>query len=184
MKTADLEEFLKAAGELRVKGITRIDKRGETKDRDKGVITEELDDVEDNSMDASFDDNLIDVALREDATKEGHDVNPNQHMSVKKTSDVRFENKANLFQGTAMTTYQEKPKLNSLIEPATMAKIESMIEKRVDGNYCTKCGYTSKKLSHMKEHVEKHIEGLEYPCNSCNKILRSFNAFRTHRISP
>ena len=112
-----------------------------------------------------------------------NDVNPNQYMSVRRTSDVRFENKANLFQGTAMTTYQEKPKLNSLIEPATMAKIESMIEKRVDGNYCTQCGYNSKNTGHVREHVEKHIEGLEYPCNSCNKILRSFNAFRTHRIS-
>ena len=110
-----------------------------------------------------------------------NDVNPNQYMSVRRTSDVRFENKANLFQGTAMTTYQEKPKLNSLIEPATMAKIESMIEKRVDGEHCTSCGYTTKRTGHMREHVEKHIEGLEYPCHSCNKIMRSSHSFRDHK---
>ena len=94
VKTADLEEFLKAAGELRVKGITRIDKGGENNDLGKEVIKEELDDVEDNSMDLSneedarehgFDDNLlnVDVALREEAdnvkqepaTKERHDCN-------------------------------------------------------------------------------------------------------------
>ena len=80
-----------------------------------------------------------------------------------------------------MMPYEQKQKLNSLIGPATMAKIESMIEKRVDGNYCTNCGYTSKYKSHLKEHVEKHIEGLEYPCNSCNKIMRSSLSFRTHK---
>merc|ERR1711974_482683 len=53
---------------------------------------------------------------------------------------------------------------------STEARIESMIEKRDDGFSCTNCGYTSKKPSHMREQVEKHIAGLEYPCSSCNKI--------------
>ena len=78
-------------------------------------------------------------------------------------------------------TYQQKPKLNSVIKPSTMEKIESMIEKRVDGYYCINCGHTSKKRDHMKEHVEKHIEGLEYPCNSCNKIMRTSKALRAHK---
>ena len=77
-------------------------------------------------------------------------------------------------------TYQLKPKLMSLIEPAAMEKIESMIEKRVDGNYCKDCGYTSNRTSNMKEHVEKHIEGLEYPCDSCNKIMRSKLSANSH----
>ena len=38
-----------------------------------------------------------------------------------------------------------------------------MIEKRVDGEHYTNCGYTTKRTGHMREHVEKHIEGLEYP---------------------
>ena len=110
-----------------------------------------------------------------------NEVNPKQNIQVRRTLHAKFENEANL-QGTAMMTYQEKPKPNSLIEPATMAKIESMIEKRIDGNYCTNCGYTSKNPGHMREHVEKHIKGLEYPCNSCNKIMRSSNTLRNHRI--
>ena len=79
-----------------------------------------------------------------------------------------------------MMPIERKSKPNSIIEPATMAKIESMIEKRVDGNYCTNCGYTSKHPGHMREHVEKHIEGLEYPCNSGNKIMKSSHSFRDH----
>ena len=108
-----------------------------------------------------------------------NEVNPKQNIPVRRILHEKFENEANL-QGTAMMTYQEKPKPNSLIEPVTMAKIESMIDKRFDGNYCTNCGYTSKHPGHMREHVERHIEGLEYPCNLCNKILRSSLTFRQH----
>ena len=103
-----------------------------------------------------------------------------QNLSDRRISDVKFENEASFSQGTAMMTYQQKPKLNSLIEPATMAKIESMIEKRFDGYNCTNCGYTSKNPCHVREHVEKHIEGLEYPCHSCNKVMRSSGSLRDH----
>ena len=66
------------------------------------------------------------------------------------------------------------------IEPDTMAKIDSIIEKRADGYSCTNCEYTSKHMGHMREHVEKHIEGLEYPCNSCDRVLRSSLSLRNH----
>ena len=85
------------------------------------------------------------------------------------SSHVKFEKEC---VGAMMMPYGQKPRTVSLIEPASMAKIESMIEKRVDGKYCTNCGYTSKNSGHMKEHVEKHIEGLEYYCNICDKIMR------------
>ena len=67
------------------------------------------------------------------------------------------------------------------IVPDTMAKIESMIEKGTDGYSCINCSYTSKKTTHMREHVEKHIEGLEYPCNSCDRVLRSSHSWRNHK---
>ena len=110
-------------------------------------------------------------------------VNQKQNDPERKASSNLFKSKPNLFEGTLVMPYQQKPKLNSLIEPATMAIIESLIEKRIDGIYCcTNCGYTSKNQGHMREHVEKHIDGLEYPCSACNKIMRSSNSFRAHRI--
>ena len=115
-------------------------------------------------------------------TEKGTDVRQKQDMPERRISKSKFENEANSFKGTAMMTYQQKPRLDSLIEPATMAKIDSMIEKQVDGYCCTNCGHISKQLGHMREHVEKHIDGLEYPCYSCNKIMRSSNTFRTHKI--
>ena len=110
-------------------------------------------------------------------------VNQKQNDPDRKASSNLLKSKPNVFEGTMVMPYQQKPKLNSLIEPATMAIIESLIEKRIDGIYCcTNCGYTSKNRGHMREHVEKHIDGLEYPCNACNKIMRSSNSFRVHRI--
>ena len=57
-------------------------------------------------------------------------------------------------------------------DPATSAKMASMIEKIVGGYFCTNCEYTSNHKSHIQDHVQKHIEGLEYPCSVCKKVLR------------
>ena len=67
------------------------------------------------------------------------------------------------------------------IDPDTLAKVDSMIEKRSDGYSCTQCEYTTRRKHNIKEHVEKHIDGLEYPCNSCDKVLRSSNSLRVHK---
>ena len=53
-----------------------------------------------------------------------------------------------------------------------LEQIELMIEKQQKIFYCKVCGYNSRNKGHANEHVEKHIEGLEYPCNICSKILR------------
>ena len=118
-----------------------------------------------------------------DHTETGAEVNRKQNLPERRIPDVdvKLENEEKLLQATAIRIYQQKPKLNSVIKPSTMEKIESMIEKRVDGYCCINCGHTSKKRDHMKEHVEKHIEGLEYPCNSCNKIMRTSKALRAHK---
>ena len=87
----------------------------------------------------------------------------------------------NTFEGIVMKN-QPKLKQTSLIEPKTIARIEMMIEKGVEGySWCTKCGYKTKQLAHMREHVEKHIEGLEYPCKFCSKVLKSSNSLRVHK---
>ena len=112
------------------------------------------------------------------------DVNKKQNAPKKQMSSyAQFENE---HVGAMMMPYEQKPKTASIIEPATMEKIEAMMEKQVDGYHCTRCGYTSKNPGHLREHVEKHIEGLEYPCNICNRILRSSHSFREHirRLCP
>ena len=59
--------------------------------------------------------------------------------------------------------------------------IEQLTEKRDGRHCCTVCDYTSLNKAHLKEHVELHIEGLNYPCQFCDKAFRSKNVFRRHR---
>ena len=54
-------------------------------------------------------------------------------------------------------------------------KLDSMMEKTEIGEMkftCKVCGRAFKSRSHMREHVETHIEGLSYPCNQCGKVSR------------
>ena len=105
-------------------------------------------------------------------------MNQKRHIPKKQmSSHAKFEKE---YVGAMILPNEQIPKTYALIEPATMKKIESMIEKRVDGEHCTNCGYTTRKRCNMIEHVEKHIEGLEYPCASCNKMMRSSHSFRDH----
>ena len=95
---------------------------------------------------------------------------------------MKYEGTDNSLKGALMPVQPKEKRPGSVIlDPDTMATIESMLEKRVDGYSCTNCDYFSKQKTHMKEHAEKHIEGLEYPCNLCNKIMRSSHSFRDHK---
>ena len=60
-------------------------------------------------------------------------------------------------------------------------KIWENIEKDPCGMYrCTVCGKMDKKTTNIKEHVEKHVEGLSFPCNLCEKVFRSRHNLRMH----
>ena len=67
---------------------------------------------------------------------------------------------------------------NSLIE--TAKKIEAMLKKEDYLWRCTVCEYSSRAKTHLKEHVEAHIESLRYPCNYCGKVIGSTNALKKH----
>ena len=46
---------------------------------------------------------------------------------------------------------------------------------------CKVCGYKSKSKDNVRSHVETHIEGLEYVCDSCGKITKTSAAFGVHQ---
>ena len=60
-------------------------------------------------------------------------------------------------------------------------KIKELYEK-VDGVWaCMTCDYTSTKRFNVRKHVDKHIDGLSYSCNLCDKEFRSSNSFYAHK---
>ena len=66
------------------------------------------------------------------------------------------------------------------VSEETAKKVQKMIKKQ-DGFWtCLVCHYKSSKNSHLKEHVETHIKGLQYPCKYCGKVLSTKKAARRH----
>ena len=65
------------------------------------------------------------------------------------------------------------------------AKIKDNVQRIDNGTKCIICERifrTTAHLAHAKEHVEgAHIQGLQFPCNLCDKISRNRKALRTHK---
>ena len=62
-------------------------------------------------------------------------------------------------------------------------KIESMAERRDDGEFkwkCTVCGKATKLKGDIRRHIETHVEGVSHSCNQCGKVSRSSNALIMH----
>ena len=60
--------------------------------------------------------------------------------------------------------------------------IETMYTRNEDSFFiCHECDRSFKNRSHVREHVESHIEGLSFPCHSCNFIARSRLISRKHK---
>ena len=144
VKTADLEEFLKAVGELHVKGITRIDKGGEIKDQDKEVIKEELDEVEDNSMDASIEEDTKEGSELE-CDERGRTYGPNESLR-----NPKYEDKKSREHG------RDENLINvdvALREEADVVKHEPTTKERHD---CNECGRTYGSKNSLRTHKYVH----------------------------
>ena len=73
-----------------------------------------------------------------------------------------------------------KPQTANILTEETVRIVEQLYENQNGAWACLKCAYTSKQRSHLREHVQKHIEGLEFPCHRCGKISKSSHTFRDH----
>ena len=68
---------------------------------------------------------------------------------------------------------------------STIEELDSQILQQIvrapDGNNCGICNYTSKKVSHLKEHIESHFKGLSFACKFCGKNFSSRAVLRKHK---
>ena len=74
---------------------------------------------------------------------------------------------------------------NQPLDTSNLADIDNKLYenmlKNSDRTYsCKLCNKTLPYKTHMKFHVETHMEGLTFPCNTCGKEFRSRNTFRAH----
>ena len=71
-------------------------------------------------------------------------------------------------------------KVKSIISEDTARLVETLYKNHNEVYTCLKCDYTSVYRRNLKEHVEKHIEGLKYQCNLCGKNSSSSHSLRGH----
>ena len=76
---------------------------------------------------------------------------------------------------------------NTTIQLSNTTDLEELDQKlyenmeKVPGGFCCKiCNKIQKLKKDMKFHVETHMEGLSFPCNTCGKEFRSRPCLRMH----
>ena len=60
------------------------------------------------------------------------------------------------------------------------SKFQKLVVEENNSLTCIICAYIAKKPSDMKRHLEKHIDGLSYDCQFCEKTFRSSSSLRVH----
>ena len=67
----------------------------------------------------------------------------------------------------------------------TSEEIEEKIKElhqKINGVWtCMVCDYTSSKSTNVRKHVEKHMDGLSYSCDLCNREFRLINSLNSHK---
>ena len=60
-------------------------------------------------------------------------------------------------------------------------KLDELITLDTAGMFiCSFCAKSTRNRGHMREHVESHVDGLQFSCNFCEKSYRSRTGLRTH----
>ena len=155
----DLEGFLLLAQELELKGLTEEDTVTEHIEKHKSEIA---------------------------PGKKYEKVlgNPNYSQPSIESSQNRtpYEENLNLCPTETKTLVPTETSLGQRIhiENDVLQMRETMFEKIDKVWTCKVCEFSSHNSGHMREHVEKHLEGVEYPCNLCGKIMRSSKSLRNH----
>ena len=113
--------------------------------------------------------------VNEDAGNAEHVVEENVSTSHKSEREM-----------TKVVKTSEKPIIS--VQSSDIQSLEDL-DQKVSESYsrnsnglfvCHYCEKLFNNSSHIKEHVEIHIEGLSFPCTYCDRILRSRKAFRLH----
>ena len=155
----DLDGFLLLAQELEVKGLAEEDAGIEDIERSKNEITpgREFDKEVENE----------------------NDSRRNIGSSQNTTSHDDYQNLCTKEDETLVPT-ETNLRQKVHIANDVLQMRETMFEKVDNFWTCKVCQFDSNNVNNLREHVEKHIEGVEYPCNLCGKIMRSSKSLRNH----
>jgi len=158
-----LDRFLEVAQRLQLEGLTSQDDDQERK------VKEKIEDAE-----IYFENNL--------ETSKGSVATP----QIKRSKSEYQQNERRRPRQSASSTVALAGSFTDLNTEEIDQKIEEYLVRAEDGTYsCGVCGKagenTRNRRQHMKNHVETHMEGLSFPCQSCDKTFRSRHALACHK---
>ena len=156
----DLEGFLLLAEELELKGLT-----GGAEDRKQ---------IQKETSSEFFKSRYPERLKTENYTTPNHQF---ENTDNKQRTQIEDSYNQTLVSTEVLPNF---PKAKVHIGNDILQMRETMFEKLEGLWTCKVCRFSSKTSTHLREHVEKHIEGVEYPCNQCGKIMRSSKSLRNH----
>ena len=170
----DLDTFLKIANNLKVRGLVDLN---DISGANSSITDENQIQMANKSPDEKkFNQHAFKVD--EFATDEIVDKKVSHYRDIIEQSSVETHNEAGM-DIIEETSVEMKCKPN--IDSSQEEKIESLLTKTDSGTWeCKECHLENKRKSHIKEHVETHIEGLEQRCTVCLKIFKNRPTLRTH----
>ena len=129
-----------------------------------------------------------------DETNNSYDSFNSAKFKTEDALDENAENDAQLIQENDFDLPEQKPrsvkerslKLTNESFEASNSEVNEKFEKLVvqEPDRMYKCTVCNKKMTHrgsMKRHLETHLTGLSYPCQTCGKTYRSSNSLKTHK---
>ena len=155
----DLDGFLLLAQELELKGLTEEDTAIEHRGKNKSEVVPER---KYEKVIGSLNNSKQDIDNYQNMTS--HENNQNIYRTETKT----------------LVPMEASLKQSIHIKDDVLQMRETMFEKVGKLWMCKVCKFSSVQACNLREHVEKHIEGVEYPCNLCGKIMRSSKSLRNH----
>ena len=169
----NVDTFLEIAFKLKIEGICQKDLDQEndepkmmSEDNERNQVSEKEDMFEPEvniiGNEQNKDDDFLLKNLNTPLTK------CNDEHKEKVSSDKVPEIKFNI---------KRKSKYSKELE----ALLESFMSEKNRVHICKQCGKSTRDRTNLKEHIETHIEGLEFVCCYCNKILTTTCSLRKHK---
>ena len=158
----ELDQFLRAADDLKLLGLT-----GGTED----PLVQPSNIKETMAMDT--------IGEKKVKRFETHKKEVAFDMRVPKTEEIYENVGGNLSENSVYS-----PSKRAGVEEKLMSMMERLREKSEFKWLCKVCDRRTKgSKDNMRRHVEKHIDGLSYPCLQCGKVSKSSSGLKMHMVN-
>lgn len=159
----DLNEFLAAAEELEVKGLTGLES------------------MEEGQLKETFKDEV----QKQEANSEPQIVIMSKTECNLSSADIDKEENSEILpniEGTVSSMHELNAIVISIEDNTELKEQISSMMQRVDGVWkCNVCGRTNKKRDHIVHHIDSNHIDASHPCSQCGKISRSMMGLRHHK---